>query len=131
MPLLQSDHGLGIQEVRSTCDRVSNSRPFSIRPELRTMLQSCPCRARQQNLCRSRCNRIPFKQTWQLDTRIYRARIRTPGSLRLHMGCRPSKLLVDSYRNKTDRAITVNNCLCSKSLEIAKAPQKLIYGAFG
>jgi predicted DCC family thiol-disulfide oxidoreductase YuxK len=30
---------------------------------------------------------------------------------------------------KTDRTLAVNNCLCSKSLEIAKAPQKLIYGA--
>ena len=131
MPLLRSHHGLGIQEVRSKCHCLPNSRPLPIRSNLRTMLQSSPRTAHWQNLCRSRCNRIPVKQTWQLDTRIYRARIRTPGSLWLQVGCRPSKLLVDSYSNKADRTLAVNNCTCSKSLEIAKAPQKLIHGAFG
>ena len=128
MPLLRSHHGLGIQEVRCKCHRLPKRRAIPIRPHLRTMLQSCPRPARRQNLCRLRCNRISIGTSRKSDPRIHRARIRTPGSLRLQVGSRSSKLFTYPNCNETNRARAVNNCPSNKSLEIAKAPQKLFHG---
>ena len=128
MPLLRGHHGLGIQEARCKCHRLPKRRAIPIRPHLRTMLQSCPRPARRQNLCWLQCNRISIRTSRKLDPRIHRARFRTPGSLRIQVGCRSSKLFTYPNCNQTNRALAVNNCPSNKSLEVAKAPQKLIHG---